>query len=76
MTKENNKKQKYKQKYKIGDSYLIELGTNNMLYYKKYDSILGDYQLIKAKDVQTSFDSKELYELAMDLGEKMQLTVS
>jgi hypothetical protein len=75
MAKENKKKQ-YKQKYKLGESYLVELANNNMLYYKKYDSTMGAYQIVRAKGVETSFDSKDLYELALDLGEKLGLKVN
>ena len=74
MAKENKKKQ-YKQKYNIGDSYLVELANNNMLYYKKYDPNMGAYQIVRAKGVETSFDSQELFNLATELGEKLGLEV-
>ena len=68
------KKPLYKQKYNIGEVYLLELAKNNMLYYKKKDQ--GIYQVVKAKSVETSFGGKELFELATELGEKLKLTVS
>jgi hypothetical protein len=68
------KKAKYKQKYNIGANYMIELANNNMLYYKKLDQ--GIFQIVKAKGVETSFSSKELFELATELGEKLKLPVS
>jgi len=70
------KPSKYKTKYKIGDEYMVELATNNMLYYKKYDPKMGIFQIVRAKSVETQFGSKELFELATDLGEKLKLTVS
>lgn len=70
------KPSKYKSKYKLGSEYMVELATNSMLYYKKYDSNMGAYQIVRAKSVETQFGSKELFELATDLGEKLNLTVS
>ena len=68
------KKDRYKQKYKIGENYMVELANTNMVYYKKLDN--GIFQIVKAKGVETSFSSKELFELATELGEKLGLPVS
>ena len=68
------KKDRYKQKYNIGDNYMVELANTNMLYYKKLEK--GIFQIVKAKGVETSFSSKELFELATELGEKLGLPVS
>ena len=69
------KQNKWKMVYSIGDNYQVELKNNGMLYYKKWGNN-GIYDIVKAKSVENTFGSKELFELATELGEKLGLKVS